>query len=383
MLARQDVAPHLGRCADELKAGRVSISDKVIADAVVRYGRERDRYLKLAARVADIAAVDIVEKNTIRAQVTSRTKSVRSFEGKLRRFAKSGKKSFASVDEIFIGIGDFSGIRIATYRPEDQELVQQEVCRVFKGQDGAEVIPDPKDVPDFKAAKFYRAVHCQVCLPEEELIGEYENLRDTSCEIQICSMMAHVWNEIEHDIAYKPEGSGPGVVEKGLLASLGHLTCSGDAMITRLLEATELRLREQTGDFTDVHDFVARLRKEFPGLELSVNAGVAFEISQLIDLTNPDRVVQNAGSLKKDLAKSQARLAAFNDYMQNLGSSELQLNARSADVLTVALLNERAADILRAIAGRGPGRPSRAAALAKRFQDFLAAEGMDGSRESE
>jgi len=353
----------------------VSISDKVIADAVVRYGRERDRYLKLAARVADIASVDIVEKNTIRAQVTSRTKSVRSFEGKLRRFARSGKKSFDTVDEVFERILDFSGVRIATYRPEDQELVNQEICRVFRSPDGGTVEPEAKDFINFKEAKFYNAFHCQVCLPEDDLVGDYENLRDTSCEIQICSMMAHVWNEIEHDIAYKPEGSGPGPVETGLLASLGHLTCSGDAIITRLLEATELRLREQTGDFADVHDFVARLRKDFPGLELSVNAGVAFEISQLLGLTNPGLVIANAGTLKTDLPAAQAQLSSFNHYLQNLGSSELQLNARSADVLTVALLDKRVSDVMDAFDGRGSGRPSRAAGLAKRFRDFLAADG--------
>jgi hypothetical protein len=143
-----------------------------------------------------------------------------------------------------------------------------------------------------------------------------------------------------------------------------------------LLEANELRLREQTGDFTDVHDFVARLRKEFPGLELSVNAGVAFEIVNLLGLNNPDRVVRNAGSLKTDLPKAQDRLVDFNGFLQDLGSSELQLNARSADVLTVALLNQRVEDVLEAIEGRRPGRVSRASGLAKRFQDFLATEGL-------
>jgi ppGpp synthetase/RelA/SpoT-type nucleotidyltranferase len=353
----------------------VSISEKVIADAVQRYGRERDRYLKLAARIADIASVDIVEKNTIRAQVTSRTKTVRSFEGKLNRFAKNSKKSFSNVDEVFDGILDFAGVRIATYRPEDQEFVNQEICRVFRSPDGGTVIPEAKDSIDFKKAKFYNAFHCQVCLPEDELVGDYDNLGNTSCEIQICSMMAHVWNEIEHDIAYKPEGTGPGSVETGLLASLGHLTCSGDAIITRLLEATEVRLREQTGDFADVHDFVARLRNEFPGLELSVNAGIAFEIAQLVGLTNPGRVVANAGSLRTDLPAAQSRLNAFNRFLQDLGSSELQLNARSADVLTVALLDRRTDEVLDAITSRGSGRPSRAASLAKRFRDFIAAEG--------
>jgi ppGpp synthetase/RelA/SpoT-type nucleotidyltranferase len=353
----------------------LAISTEVIVGAVERYGRERDRYLKLAARVADLASTEIVEKNAIRAQVTSRTKTIRSFEGKLNRFAKSGKKSFASINEVFDGISDFAGVRIATYRPEDQEMVREEICRVFRDPSGGEVVPDPKDALDFKVAKFYRATHFQVCLPDEELVGDYENLRGTSCEIQVCSMMAHVWNEIEHDIAYKPEGSGPETVEKGLLTSLGHLTCSGDAIITRLLEATEQRLEQQTGDFVDVHDFVARLRASFPELELSVNAGIAFEISQLLNLTNPGLVFAAAGAVQTDVAAVRAQLQEFNSYLQNLGSSELQLNARSADVLSVALLDRNSAAVSAAVEDRRSARPTRAAGLAKRFREFLALQG--------
>ena len=33
---------------------------------------------------------------------------------------------------------------------------------------------------------FYRATHCQVFLPEDELVGAYENLKGASCEIQVC-----------------------------------------------------------------------------------------------------------------------------------------------------------------------------------------------------
>lgn len=351
----------------------------MIKEAVERYGRERDRYLKLAARVADLATTGIVEKNAIRAQVTSRTKTIRSFEGKLNRFAKSGKKDFASANEVFAGIGDFAGVRIATYRPEDQEMVRDEICRVFRDPGGGVVLPDHKDAIDFKVAKFYRAIHFQVCLPEEELVGDYDNLEGTSCEIQVCSMMAHVWNEIEHDIAYKPEGSGPETVEKGLLASLGHLTCSGDAIITRLLEATELRLEQQTGDFVDVHDFVARLRGSFPELELSINAGIAFEIAQLLKLSNPGRVFEAAGAVRTDIASVRKRLHDFNVYLQNLGSSELQLNGRSADVLSVALLDRNTPAVAAAVEDRKGSRPTKAAGLARRYRDFLALEAAESA----
>ena len=211
------------------------IADIVIRDAVARYDRERDRYLKLAARVSDICRSSIVEDNAIRAQVTFRTKTVRSFEGKLKRFARRADKNYTSVDEVFAGVGDFAGVRIATYRPEDERRVTDEIKKLFEGESSSDVFVDKKDKLAVNSYQFYRATHCQVFLRDEDLVGHYENLRGTSCEVQVCSMMAHVWNEIEHDIGYKPEGGGPGDAEKGLLEALGHLTRSGDAAITRLL----------------------------------------------------------------------------------------------------------------------------------------------------
>ena len=84
----------------------MAIQEQLIKDAVARYDRERDRYLKLAARVADICRINIVEANAIRAQVTSRAKTSRSLEGKLRRFAKRSDKNMPTVDAVFEQIGD-------------------------------------------------------------------------------------------------------------------------------------------------------------------------------------------------------------------------------------------------------------------------------------
>jgi ppGpp synthetase/RelA/SpoT-type nucleotidyltranferase len=351
------------------------ISEVVIQDAVARYDRERDRYLKLASRVADLCRSAIVEDNAIRAQVTSRTKTVRSFEGKLRRFARRADKDFPTVDDMFLKIGDFAGVRVATYRPEDESRVAKLVAALFCGADGGTIDIDPKDKLKPAAGQFYRATHCQVYLPEAELVGNYENLRGASCEIQICSMMAHVWNEIEHDIGYKPEGDGPSEAERGLLESLGHLTRAGDATITRLLAANIARMTEQTGDFTDIHDFVARLRPYFPGADLSVNAGVAFDQAEALELRSIDRIRADLGedALTSEVAKQ--RISAFNTYLKREGQSDLALNPASADLFTVGLLNSHVDTIVTGNSGgRGKGRPPRIYYLAKAYQSFRSGE---------
>ncbi len=94
-----------GRSSDVM-----SISDMVIQGAVARYHREYDRYLKLCVRVAEICRLEIVEGNAIRAQVTSRAKSPKSLEGKLRRFSANGKKEILDIDSVF---ADSEGCRSA------------------------------------------------------------------------------------------------------------------------------------------------------------------------------------------------------------------------------------------------------------------------------
>lgn len=315
-------------------------SREVIEAAAARYERERDRYIKLAGRVADICQASIVEGDAVRAQVTSRTKTPQSFRGKLDRFSRRPDKNYANVDEVFAidGISDFAGVRIATYRPEDEERVRQRVCELFCGPDGDEVQVDLKNKLRPEEAQFYRATHCQVFLKDEDLAGIYDNLRGASCEVQVCSMMAHVWNEIEHDIGYKPDGGGPDATELGLLESLGHLTRSGDAMITRLLEANQLRLRSRQGEFSDVHDFVARLRDRFPRADLSVNAGQAYDAALRLGLKSPDAFVAQLGAAALDEAAARQSIDAFNRFARESGRSDATLNGASADLLTVALL---------------------------------------------
>lgn len=348
------------------------IADKVIRDAVARYDRERDRYLKLAARVSDICRSSIVEDNAIRAQVTFRTKTVRSFETKLKRFARRPDKNYASVDEVFAGIGDFAGVRIATYRPEDERRVTDEIKKLFEGESSAEVFVDKKDKLAVNSYQFYRATHCQVFLREDDLVGHYENLRGTSCEIQVCSMMAHVWNEIEHDIGYKPEGGGPGEAEKGLLEALGHLTRSGDAAITRLLAANAARMQENVGDFVNVHDFVARLRPFFPEADLSVNAGQAFDAVTEQGLNSVVALKANLGEEALSAAAAAKRIEAFNRYLTSVDSAEYSLNPASADVLTVGVLHKFAGVIFdRHPSERGKGRPARIFYIARLYDRFM------------
>lgn len=347
----------------------VAVPEEVITEAVARYEREHDRYLKLAARVADICRTDIIEADAIRAQVTSRVKTSRSLEGKLRRFARRGDKNISTVEEVFSQIGDLAGVRIATYRPEDQNRVANKIKLIFPGPSGSEIELDKKD--KLSEGGFYRATHCQAALPDSEIVGINENLRGTSCEIQICSMMAHVFNEVEHDIAYKPEGGGPQSAEKGLIDALGHLARTGDSIVSQLLAANEMRLKEQAGDFNDAFDFVARLRKEFKDRDLSGYAGQLFDEICHLGLNSLDKLKKDVGDDHFNSATADEIISNFNRYMEEKDDRDFLLDNRSSDLVLAILLQKHASTIVQNHpAGRGMGRPPRIRSIAMRFLDF-------------
>lgn len=344
----------------------------LIGPAVERYRRERDRYIKLADRIAEICRNDICLENAVRAQVTFRVKSIKSFEGKLNRFQRKANKNFQNEDEIFSEISDLAGVRIATYRKEDLKTVVEAVKRTFSGPAGGDVVIDEKDRSIEDPTNFYVATHAQVALPEEEMIGTYDNLSDVTCEIQICTMMAHVWNEIEHDIGYKPEGEGPSGLEKGLLVMLGHSVRAGDEMISQLLAANASQEGPADAEFKDVHDFVTRVRTSYDVQDFAKHSGNLYNQIGLLGIKSPVELSKKIGSHNQ--AKVSVLIGLFNDFLVDKGDSKLKMDPQSSDVVLIQLLDKNLSQVLeshKGLVGHGKGAPSRPYRLAKRYQDFV------------
>lgn len=351
--------------------------DAIIGSALTRYERESDRYLKLSARVAEICRVEIVEGHAIRAQVTSRVKSPKSFEGKLRRLAKHQPEAVKSVDAVFDSVRDLAGVRVATYDKELEDKVVATLQARFRGPSGAPLQPEKRDKRANDPSNFYRATHCDVFLLPEDLAGAYSNLLDTPCEVQVCSLMAHVWNEIEHDIRYKRLSAALSPAEHELLVSLGHLSRAGDGVVSRLLAATDARLRSRSGDFEDVYDFVARMRQWFPGADFATHAGQLFEELELLGLRAPKDLEAVLGSTADLEARAQNELARLDAALRAGGHTRHALEPSSSDLLLVLLLPKLARKIVENHpADRGIGGPPRIAWIAARYEEHPRSEAI-------
>lgn len=355
----------------------MALTTDQMAEAVARYEREYDRYAKLAELVYQ-RCQEILARTSVRATVQRRAKAPMSLKKKLESIMlEKGERAsrFDKVDDVFARMSDLSGVRIATYVESDRARVVKEIEQEFAGPSGASA-PQVDEKDGNAKSRHYRATHCQVRIPDDELDVTSANLKGTSCEVQVCSLLAHVWNEIEHDLTYKPSAGSLDPTEKDLLEQLSKLTEAGDICIRQMLAATDRRLAERTGKFVDVHDFVARMRKDFPrATNFGNNAWQLVDELQSLGLDSPELVrsfLQANGDSPDEAAVN--LLNKFQRYLSSRGE-RLLLDASSSDLLLVLLLEKKSSEIVAAHpAGPGLGRPSRLVLFARRFLDMQSAE---------
>jgi ppGpp synthetase/RelA/SpoT-type nucleotidyltranferase len=216
-----------------------------------------------------------VEGNAIRATVSGRAKDKESLRAKLLRFMDNPAKQalIHGVDDVFAQLGDLAAVRVSTYFEADRERVVELLKGEFVNRSGQrlgsaaediEVKPPVPGQPTGKSSPNYRATHCMAYLPESEMKGAGDNLRGTPCEIQVCSLLAHVWNEIEYDLGYKPHSGELNAEERECLDELAQKTREGDAIIARLVKAAEEKLKVSDAEFKSVDDFYQRLKELVP-----------------------------------------------------------------------------------------------------------------------
>jgi ppGpp synthetase/RelA/SpoT-type nucleotidyltranferase len=343
------------------------LSDEDIIQAVERYRRELDRYSKLADYVYEVCQRIVHQKLTIRASVQRRAKDPDSFHEKLKKADRRSR--YNSVEDVFAKISDLAGVRVTTYVESDREKVVDELTKAFSGPNGPNVDIEKKD----SGNSHYRATHCQVVLLDSDLASNnLSNLKGTTCEVQVCSLLAHVFNEIEHDLRYKPYSGTLSHSENSHLDQLGLLTQAGDISISLLLSENEKRLAENTGEFHDVHDFIARIRPKFQETnDFSRNAGQLFDELLWLKIDSPEKLVSELQLTGGYQARARSSLATFAEWLSRNNSTET-LEADSSDNLLMLLLEQRSTEIVNSHpVGYGHGRPNRLVYFARRYDQML------------
>jgi ppGpp synthetase/RelA/SpoT-type nucleotidyltranferase len=137
--------------------------------------------------VADECEREVIRANTLHAAVTARAKAPGKLRDKLQKKYKE-VEALNTVEDALGRVTDLACVRISTCLEVDREKVVEAIKKLFDGPNGGAVHVEKKD----QDGRFYRATHCQVALKAEDLVESFDNLEGITCEIQVCSLLAHV-----------------------------------------------------------------------------------------------------------------------------------------------------------------------------------------------
>lgn len=210
------------------------LTEPQIERLVLQYMREMARYEKAAEIVANRLRRELRAEARLRHLISFRAKHPDDLQGKLRR--KAGDPKYSDYDELRENLNgvvtDLAGVRVVVYVPEDELRVVALIDRVFKFPARHDAQPEQHN-----KVTGYKATHRLVLAsdnPDELSVG------DAICEIQVTTLAAHLFNELEHDITYKEHGQQPSSNERAILEQVLRMVRVSDYLLNNLL--TEHRL---------------------------------------------------------------------------------------------------------------------------------------------
>jgi len=278
----------------------------LVSDFIKRYGKEFDFYeqaCRLAAQLID----SNLQSAGVRAIVTSRAKSIRPLEAKVRH--RQVKKQYDSIERIYEDVADLAGVRVALYFPGQRKEVNSFIKSLFT------IIEEPKEFPDKAPSSYmkrfsgYGATHYRVQIKEENLTSSQIRFSNAKIEIQVASVLMHAWSEVEHDLVYKPMQGTLSEDEYAILDELNGLVLAGEIALERLQRAMERRVSEHGRKYSTHYDLAASLvdmaREKFDVRNFDEHqvgrVDLLFELLNELSLNTPDHIRSYVSAFHFDL----------------------------------------------------------------------------------
>lgn len=350
-------------------------SDITLTAAVQRRAQMYLQFQRLAQRTREIVE-GVAEEHLIRCSVQHRIKSGERLHKKLLAWRDKGKLDDLEAPEAILGrVGDIAAVRVTTYLERDRARLSDKLRERLNVLD-----LEMKD----RDGSLYRAIHLQAGLRDDDMDApEDQALGGLSCEVQICTLLSHVYSEIEHDLRYKPLSGEISVDEKRLLDALGHLTLTGDQIILSLIERTEERIREGrpeprlAGASVEAVDLMAMLEPRLGFLARPKdNAASVLRFLGALGLGSVRDIEARllGESVEERWASLRSKIEErVRSTQQPVGTKTVPYDPDSADGLLLLAADALAPEIRELLADRRPGRPSREVTLASHLLEGLSA----------
>lgn len=175
------------------------MSKDIIEKIMAEYDQKRNLYSNFSIKTEELIKDLLKEKNIVVSSITSRVKEKLNLQEKLNR----PEKNYSNFNEVT----DIAGVRIVTYYSDDVDKVAQMIWDEFD--------VDPEKSEDKRVLiepdRFgYISLHYVANFSKKQLINNNNHkFSDCQVEIQIRSILQHVWAENEHDTGYKTKESIP------------------------------------------------------------------------------------------------------------------------------------------------------------------------------
>lgn len=331
--------------------------------------KEVDRLVKMI-RLVTVRMEQELSEARILARVSSRVKSASSLRGKLQKWAddpKTVERLTGDAEQILSRVSDLAAARVTTYTENDRDAVAEIAQSVFRSPPSYSRPFDLEKKENDRRIKdnqlnHYRATHMMISIHENDLIGEFSNLKRDKCELQITSLLAHVWNEIEHDTIYKTLSGDLSDLERDAIHSLGYLTKTGDNIIKILLSARQVRedreedtLRRENARFLHSEDLADFLEKHYgkningKSFDFRHGALELLAILRSINWDHPHNITSNfSPKFLGDARKETVKLKKFLE-INNRMKPKVVLD--SCDVFLVGTIMKRRDDLQRHFSG--------------------------------
>ncbi|OFW11765.1 MAG: hypothetical protein A3H27_16170 [Acidobacteria bacterium RIFCSPLOWO2_02_FULL_59_13] len=186
------------------------------------YNVRRSLYADFAVTLESLVSRVLKEGGINIHSVTHRVKTVESLN---RKLGQEGSRYAALPD-----ITDLAGVRVTTYFHDDVDKAAQLIEREFQ-IDAANSV-DKRSLLD--PDRFgYLSLHYVLALsPNRVALPEYRRFENVKAEIQLRSLLQHVWAEIEHDLGYKSARSVPAIIRRRFARLAGLLEIADAEFVT-------------------------------------------------------------------------------------------------------------------------------------------------------
>lgn len=197
------------------------------------YRERRTLYADFAATLASLVRQILQDGSINIHSVTHRAKEVVSLD---RKVAQQGR-SYATLGDLT----DLAGVRVTTYFHDDVDKAARLIEREFQIDTANSMDKRSFLDPD----RFgYVSLHYVVALSSNRSeLPEYRRFQGLKAELQLRSLLQHVWAEIEHDLGYKSARSVPAIIRRRF-ARLSGLLELADAEFVAIREELSAYERE-------------------------------------------------------------------------------------------------------------------------------------------